>query len=85
MFYCGPTAHAQYICSTPEGRQEGMLALLFDYLISELRDKTAVKYLDFGICTEDRGLVLNEGLEHQKRGLGGGGVVYDWYEIDVNG
>lgn len=83
MFDCGVTAHAQYICSAPSGRREGALALLFDYLIKSCHDR-GVRYFDFGICNEDNGLYLNEGLARQKYGLGGRASIYERYYLDFS-
>lgn len=79
IYDTGQVAHAQYICSTPEAREEGLLTRLFTLLFEEFRH---CRYFDFGICNEDHGLYLNEGLYRQKSSLGGSGVVYDRYRID---
>ena len=74
-------AHIQYIAASDEGRAVGALDGLFDYLFNNVyRD---VRFVDFGISTENGGTVLNEGLLFQKEGFGGRGVVYDTYEIDL--
>ena len=81
MFDTGRVAHAQYICSTPYGRDHGLLTRLFFHLIeSEFADR---EYFDFGICNERHGLWLNEGLYRQKSSLGGSGVVYERYSLRV--
>lgn len=81
IFDTPTTAHCQYIASTEEGRKNGALALLFDTLI---RDTYANKeYFDFGTSNEKHGLWLNAGLLHQKYGLGGRGVAYEKYEIEL--
>ena len=79
VYDTGTVAHAQYICSTPFGREHGLLTLLFDHLLEEYRYS---RYFDFGISNEDHGLLLNEGLYRQKASLGGSGVAYDRYRID---
>ncbi len=80
LFDCGNVIHAQYICSTERGRRDGLLTRLFDYLIDPALFPKA-SYFDFGICNEAGGYVLNEGLYHQKSGLGGSGVAYDRYML----
>ena len=80
VFDTGMVAHAQYICSTARGRREGLLTLLFTHLFRIFADR---EYFDFGISNEDHGLYLNEGLYRQKSSLGGSGVVYDRYRIDL--
>lgn len=83
MFDCGVTSHAQYICSAPSGRRDGALALLFDYLIRVCHER-GVRYFDFGICNEDNGRYLNEGLARQKYGLGGRATIYERYYLDFS-
>ena len=74
-------AHIQYIASSDAGREIGALDGLFDYLFNNVyRD---IKFIDFGISTENGGRVLNEGLLFQKEGFGARGVVYDVYEIGL--
>lgn len=73
-------AHAQYIGTTPEGRESGASDLIMGHLINDYyADK---KYFDFGISTEDDGRYLNAGLIDNKQGFGGRAVVYDFYEFE---
>ncbi len=82
VFETDKVAHIQYISANEEGKKCGALDLLFDKLISEtFSDK---RYFDFGISTENGGLLLNEGLISQKEGFGGRGVVYDTYSLNLN-
>lgn len=74
--------HSQYIASSPRGRELKALALLFSRLIEEARTAGA-RYFDFGISTEDHGRRLNEGLLQQKARLGGRGVAYCTYQLDL--
>lgn len=80
IFDTGIVAHAQYIWSTPSARQRGLLTRLFDYLIKEYSERN---YFDFGTNNEAGGMILNSGLYRQKFSLGGGGVAYDRYYIDL--
>lgn len=80
VFDTGVTAHAQYICSTPRGRREGMLTRLFNSLTATFGH---CRYFDFGISNEEHGLLLNEGLYRQKSSLGGSGVAYDRYTLPI--
>lgn len=82
MFDCGSVAHSQYICSTAEGRENGLLTLLFNHLIGE--EYAGHRYFDFGISCEDHGRYLNEGLARQKCGLGGSGVAYERWLWKIN-
>ncbi len=83
MYCCGSeVAHCQYIASSRRGRQLKALTLLFDFLIKESA-QAGYRYFDFGISTEDGGHYLNEGLVSQKCRLGGRGIVYNTYQIDL--
>jgi hypothetical protein len=74
-------AHAQYIATTPSGRELGCLDAVFDHLLSvRYRD---TPFFDFGSSTEDGGMVLNEGLVTQKEGFGARTVVHDHYEWNL--
>jgi len=81
LFITPQVIHVQYIAANDKGCEYGALDLLFHYLINEkFRDMPS---LDFGVSTEQGGLILNEGLEFQKEGFGGRGVCYDTYEIPI--
>ena len=74
--------HAQYIAASPEGKKKKILPLVFDHIISHI-DNDDINYFDFGISNEQGGRYLNEGLVMQKDGMGGRGVVYNTYSIDL--
>ncbi len=82
IFETPSVVHTQYIANSEEGRCCGALDLVMDYLIHEYSARK--RYFDFGICTENNGLFLNEGLVRQKEMFGGRGVAYDFYELSVN-
>lgn len=83
VYYSGmEVAHCQYIASTERGRQLKALTLLFDHLIRETSQQ-GFRYFDFGTSNENGGLYLNEGLVQQKCRLGGRGIVYNTYKIDL--
>ena len=81
VYLCRRVVHAQYICSSAEGRENGALAFLFAMLIDKFRE--SYDYFDFGISNEDHGYYLNEGLYRQKTALGGRGSVYERYYLDL--
>lgn len=83
MFELGPVAHAQYIAASPRGREIKALTLLFDWLIAHYAERE-FRYFDFGISTERHGTVLNRGLVQQKCRLGGRGIIYPIYELNIN-
>lgn len=75
-------AHCQYIATSEEGRQNGILTYLFHHLIHNVfADRL---YFDFGTSNEDAGRVLNSGLLHQKTGLGGRGVTYQIFRLKLD-
>lgn len=76
---------AQYISSTPEGRDVGAFDVIVDYLINTYYDHK--DYFDFGVSTEtylvNNKLILNESLVFQKEGFGSRSVMYDIYEVNL--
>lgn len=82
LFDCAPAVHAQYICSSEEGRAFGLPAMLFECVIAESASM-GYDFFDFGICNEDSGRYLNSGLARQKYGLGGSAVAYDRYRLTL--
>lgn len=81
VYDTGIVAHSQYIATTAEGRRNGALACLFNYLINT--EFAGRRYFDFGTSNEQGGLILNAGLNHQKAGLGGRGIAYLTYSIEL--
>lgn len=88
LLFCTPkNIHAQYIASNEKGKRVGALDFLFTHLLKEyqsaFQETTQPLYFDFGISTEEGGLILNEGLIAQKEGFGASTIVYDEYVIDL--
>lgn len=83
MYLSSGVAHVQYIAATQQGKDANALVVLFDYLI-ELYRREGYRWFDFGISTERQGSYLNEGLIRQKISLGGRGVVYEIFKINLN-
>lgn len=82
VFYITETCvHAQYIATSGRGRETGALAALFHHAITDMC--TGKRYLDFGTSNENHGMYLNAGLLRQKYGMGGRGVAYCTYTIDL--
>lgn len=80
IFNTGRVAHAQYIATSPEGRENGSLAYLFNHLISSYRE---AKWFDYGTSNEDNGRYLNATLLLQKTELGGRGVPYPRFTLPL--
>lgn len=74
-------AHCQYIATSESGRLNGVLTYLFEHLIYDVF--YTHRYFDFGTSNEDSGRILNAGLLHQKTGLGGRGLAYQIYKLNV--
>lgn len=72
-------AHCQYIATSESGREKGVLTYLFQHLIHNVF--AGNRYFDFGTSNGNAGLYLNQGLLHQKAGLGGRGVAYTVFSI----
>ena len=81
LYITKPVVHTQYISANIEGKELGVLDLLFDFLINH--EYTNYPYFDFGQSTEQMGGLLNESLIFQKEGFGGRGMCYDIYEYEL--
>lgn len=79
MFLNKTVAHAQYISGSDDGRSNGCLDYLFNYLIKEEFNNYA--YFDFGNSNEEGGTKINSGLMDWKEGFGGRAVSHDFYEV----
>ncbi|OYD76186.1 UNVERIFIED_ORG: acetyltransferase (GNAT) family protein [Burkholderia sp. CF145] len=76
--------HAQYIAASETAYSVSALDAVFDRAITEATSAGA-RYFDFGTSNEREGTVLNEGLYQYKHEYGGGGVVHEFYDIDLLG
>lgn len=81
IFESKQVVHTQYIANSEEGRNVGALDLVMDYLINNY--SIGKTFFDFGISTENEGMILNHGLVGQKEMFGGRGIVYDFYEWNI--
>ncbi len=81
VYVAGPVAHAQYIAASPRGKELKALPMVMADVARCYADRC--RYLDFGISTEQGGRYLNEGLARQKNGMGGRGVAYESYLMDL--
>lgn len=80
MYLTDTVAHTQYIASSAQGRDLNMLTPLLTHLID--RFGTDHRYFDFGISTEERGAILNEGLLRQKTSFGASATVYQQFILE---
>lgn len=74
-------AHCQYIATTPEGREQGMLTYLMERLINDVY--ASRRWFDLGTSNEEAGRVLNSGLIRQKTSLGASGIAYAGWELGM--
>ncbi len=82
LFHSPRVAHVQYSASTAAGNSVGASTLVMDYATGKSADLGA-RYFDFGISNEQEGRILNEGLYRFKVSFGAGGVVHEFYEVEL--
>lgn len=82
LFCIGHVVHAQYIASSIRGQEASALDAIFEECIRDASEQGA-RFFDFGISTEAEGNILNEGLHRFKSEFGSGGVVNEFYEIEL--
>lgn len=81
IYDTGLVAHAQYIATTPLGRELNLLTPLFHKLMAEVYSDR--RYFDFGISNENHGRYLNSGLLRQKYSYGATGSSYIRCRLDL--
>jgi len=85
LLFITPTCiHAQYIASSETGYSFSALDAVFEYCI-DMASKDDKRWFDFGVSTENAGLILNDGLYRFKSEFGGGGVVHEFFEVNLQG
>lgn len=82
LFVTPTVCHAQYIAASEQGYEVSALDLVFDHLIAQA-SREGKRWFDFGISTESRGQVLNNGLYQFKSEFGGGGAVHEFFELNL--
>lgn len=80
LFLASRVVHAQYIASSTKGYEVCALDAIFEHCI---RKAQGARYFGFGISNEDDGRNLNEGLYQFKASFGAGGVVHEFYELNL--
>lgn len=81
LYLYGPVVHTQYMHSSDEGKKLNAM----EFLIGDLKElySSECAWLDFGISTEEDGMVLNSGLIDFKQGFGGRAKVHDFYRLEL--
>ncbi|HEY0003497.1 MAG TPA: GNAT family N-acetyltransferase, partial [Pyrinomonadaceae bacterium] len=82
LFNSPRVVHAQYTASSQAGYDSCALDAVFEYCIEKAKLRGA-RYFDFGNSNEDEGRSLNSGLYRFKTEFGAGGVVHEFYEINL--
>lgn len=82
VFRTKQTDHTQYLASSELGKTTGALDLLVESCI-ERAINDGKRFFSFGISSESSGKVLNEGLNDFKVEFGGGGIVHEFYRIQL--
>jgi hypothetical protein len=82
LFDTPRVSHAQYIASSPLGREVAALDAVFDHCLTRAAERE-MRFFDFGSSTHEGGHTLNASLYRFKGEFGGGGVAYEHYELDL--
>ncbi len=85
LFHSPTVIHAQYIASSEVGYNLQALDALFEWCIGRAQQDGGAGYFDFGISNENEGRFLNAGLYEFKTEFGGGGIVHDFFELNLQG
>ena len=83
LFDTPRVSHAQYIASSPVGREVAALDAVFDHCLMRAAER-GMRFFDFGSSTHEGGHTLNASLYRFKSEFGGGGVAYEHYELDLS-
>jgi Acetyltransferase (GNAT) domain len=82
LFATARVLHAQYIASSEKGQEASALDAVFEFCLIAAQSEQR-RYFNFGVSTEKDGQHLNAGLHQFKYEFGGGGVLHEWYDIDL--
>lgn len=82
IFITPAVVHVQYTAASETGQDASALDAVFEYSLGRAKARGA-RYFDFGISNEQEGQYLNQGLYQYKSEFGGGGVVHEFYELDM--
>jgi hypothetical protein len=83
LFDAPRVSHAQYIASSPVGRDAAALDAVFGHCLTRAAER-GMRFFDFGSSTHEGGHTLNASLYAFKAEFGGGGVAYEHFELDLN-
>lgn len=83
LYLSKQVVHVQYMSASENGRRTRALNFLMGELIDYYSKLNKYLYFDFGVSTEHDGTILNEGLLNFKERLGGRGIVYKTWRINI--
>jgi Acetyltransferase (GNAT) domain len=83
LFDTPNVSHAQYIGSSIIGYEVSALESVFEFCIN-ISSEQKKRYFNFGISTEQEGQHLNHGLYQFKSEFGGGGIIQEFYQLQLN-
>ncbi|GAA3785468.1 hypothetical protein GCM10022271_17480 [Corallibacter vietnamensis] len=82
IFESEMVAHAQYISANNQKQELGSLDMIFHHLIEDVF--ASKKYFDFGICNENEGKQINQGLLSWKESFGARSISQNFYKIETS-
>jgi hypothetical protein len=82
LFTSSTVAHSQYSASSRRGYEVSALDAVFEYCLEQARQR--VRYFSLGVSTEQNGCRLNSDLYQFKTEFGGGGIVHDFYQLELH-
>jgi hypothetical protein len=74
--------HVQYMASDQAGMRASALDAVVERCI-ETAIEAGARYFDFGTSMREDGDDLEPGLQRFKAEFGGGGVLFEWYDLDL--
>ncbi|PCI31482.1 MAG: GNAT family N-acetyltransferase [Elusimicrobia bacterium] len=83
LFLDNDYVHTQYLHANADGRKVDAVDHLVSTLVNRFRSK-GKRFFSFGISTENNGARLNDGLIRFKEGFGAGGLVHDYYVLELS-
>jgi hypothetical protein len=82
LFRSRRVVHAQYIASNTAGRDASALDAVLEDCIEQARSSGA-RFFDLGTSTDPESRLLNTTLYEFKSEFGGGGVVHETYDLEL--
>lgn len=82
LFMSPRVAHVQYMAASQEGMGTSALDPVVERCVA-LATEAGARYFDFGTSMLNRGSELQSGLHRYKAEFGGGGVLYESYDLPL--